>query len=76
MNIDPRGLDVVQWTEFTSLQLSGLTYVPRLLDPKNWRAWAFTVIQSPKVQAHAPPDPRYFDEWGEWATRFNQAVPL
>lgn len=76
MNIDPRGMSVIEWTAQTTLTLARLTTVPRLLDPKSWKFWAFNVVQAPKVAVHSPPDPSYFDDWREWAIRFNQMVPL
>lgn len=76
MNIDPRYLDVVEWTDFTAPLLEKYGRLPRLDNPEFWKEWALTLIQKPSIQSCQPPDPRYFDDWREWAFRFNQAVPL
>lgn len=77
MNVDPREfLSVRDWADATTLPLSHLLIVPIMIDPKKWNDWALTVIQSPKVAQHQPPNPREFSDWQEWAIRFNQAVPL
>lgn len=76
MIIDPRFLGVVEWTDFMVDELTGRSAPPRLDDPEQWKAWALLVVQSPQIAASNPPDPRQFDDWREWAMRFNQAVTL
>lgn len=76
MNVDPRGLTVQEWTSFSTPSLSRLASVPVLGDQRDWQQWALAVIQSSKVSRFGPPDPRHFDNWQDWAFRFNQAVPL
>lgn len=76
MNIDPRGLDVIEWCDYMVDELNQFGPVPRLLDPREWRAWGEVVIQFQGLLKYSPPEPRFFDEWREWAERFNQAVTL
>lgn len=76
--IDPRGMrDAREWVDFVTLPLQQIGVTPRRLDdPKNWKSWAFNVVQSAHLARFNPPDPRYFDDWMEWAFRFNQVVPV
>lgn len=74
--IDPRGLNVTDWTDFMTFPLLGFSTPPRLDDPKKWQAWALVVIQSPRIAARNPPNPLLFIDWREWAERFNQIVDL
>lgn len=76
MNIDPRYLSVTQWTDAMRLQLEGRSAPPRLDDPNAWADWALIVVQAPRIAKMNPPDPRKFLDWRDWASRFNQAVPL
>ena len=72
--IDPRYLDVQEWCNLMVQNLAPLVNAPRLLDPKEWKVWANSVVSSPQVRVSHPPDPAFFDDWREWAFRFNQAV--
>jgi hypothetical protein len=76
MNIDPRGLDVIDWTDSMTLQLIGYSTPPRLDDEDYWQAWALVVVQSPRIAQFNPPNPFTFTDWREWAMRFNQSVAL
>jgi len=76
MILDPRGLSVMQWTDFMTNELIGFSQPPRLDDPLSWRTWALTVCQSPRIAAFSPPNPFQFSDWREWAERFNQTVVL
>jgi hypothetical protein len=75
--IDPRGMaDVREWADFVTLPLLIFGADPRRLDnPMNWKEWAYNLTQSTTLQKYNPPDPRFFSEWQEWASRFNQVVP-
>lgn len=76
MIIDPRGLSVIEWTDFMTDELLGFSLPPRLDDPTTWQTWALSVCQSPRIAVFNPPNPRQFTDWREWADRFNQAVDL
>lgn len=72
--IDPRFLTVQEWTDSMTFSLSNESDLPRLDDPKAWKEWAMNVLQDSLVSQMNPPDPRFFDDWREWALRFNQAL--
>ncbi len=74
--IDPRGMNVQDWTDFMVQSLTGLSQPPRLDNPKKWQTWALVVCQSPRIAALNPPNPLFFVDWREWAERFNQTVDL
>jgi hypothetical protein len=70
--INPYGLNVQEWTDFTALGLYNYGAAPVLLDPDNWREWALTVLGFPAISDINAPDPTSFEDWREWASRFNQ----
>lgn len=74
--IDPRGMkDAREWADFVTIPLNSIGVTPRRLDnAENWKSWAFNLIQSAQLAGLFIPDPRFFDDWMEWAFRFNQAV--
>lgn len=72
--IDPRFMSVLEWTDRMSASLPFPAL--RLFDPVKWREWARNTIQYPQVSVFNPPDPDQFEEWREWAERFNQVVEL
>jgi hypothetical protein len=74
--IDPRGIDVVRWTDEMSISLQRYGNVGRLDDPSLWREWATQANGLSAVRAADPPDPSFFDDWREWAERFNATVFL
>lgn len=74
MNVDPRGMDVMDWTETMVLPLSRYLVVPRLLRPEGWRDWANSVIQVSAIAAFKPPQPDRFEDWKDWAYHFILAV--
>jgi hypothetical protein len=76
MIIDPRGLSVIEWTDFMTDELSGFSTPPRLDDPQQWQGWALVVCQSPRIARFNPPNPYQYANWLEWAERFNQTVEL
>ena len=76
MNIDPRGLSVIEWTDFMAAELLGFSQPPRLDDPERWQMWALIVNQSPRIAKFNPPIPSEYTDWRDWAERFNQTVSL
>jgi hypothetical protein len=74
--IDPRGLTAVQWTDFMILQLDPFAELPSIDSEDEWRIWALVANQSPAIAKTNPPDPWGFNDWREWAMRFNQVVDL
>lgn len=76
MNIDPRGLTVLQWAHFTTPLLAPFGVPPIMISADTWRVWARSVIQLSAIAQQRPPDPETYSSWQEWAFRFNQAVAL
>lgn len=73
--IDPRGVSLFDWTDSMSFPLFDLgARPPRLDDESYWKEWALNVIENATIASKSPPDPRHFEDWREWAYRFNQAV--
>jgi hypothetical protein len=77
MIVDPRGMrDVREWADFIMLPLDQFGVTPRRLDnPDNWKDWAFDLMQAARLESFDVADPRGFDDWVDWASRFNQVVP-
>lgn len=76
MTIDPRDMSVKEWCDYMVLELDVFGAAPILLDPDKWKDWARVVIEFPGVSKFGPPRPESFDDWRQWAIRFNQAVTL
>jgi len=75
--IDPRNIaSVSDWCDLMVQELSPVVLAPRLLDENEWRHWAVSIVSNPGIRQFQPPDPEFFDDWREWAIRFNQAVGL
>ena len=75
--IDPRGMSVVYWTDSMAYLVDKAGIIPeRLDDPKKWRDWAENLLDTPTFEGQNAPDPFQFDDWEEWAMRFNQVVEL
>jgi hypothetical protein len=73
--IDPRGLTVTGWCDAVSQTLNRYGPIPILQDPDLWPDWAYAVLQLPIVDGKRAPGPRGFDNWQDWALRFNETVP-
>lgn len=67
-------MDVIQWTDRMAETLPFPVY--RLLDPQEWRSWARNLIQYAQVSKFNPPNPDSFEDWREWAERYNNTVEL
>lgn len=76
MILDPRGLSVIEWTDYINLDVGTQGIVPRLDDPDGWREWAAAVNLLPGISKHLPPNPYEYDDWMAWAFRFNETVEL
>lgn len=76
MNVDPRGMTVVEWADRMSLVLDSMVIPERLDNPEEWREWATNIIDTPNFEGQNVPNPYQFDDWVEWAMRFNQVVDL
>lgn len=76
MNINPAGLTIKEWCDFMVSELDAFGQAPILDDEADWRTWGQQVLLLPGLAAFNPPNPRDFDDFFEWASRFNAAVPL
>jgi len=76
MNIDPRGLTLRQWADTMSLVLDKTIQVERLDHNEEWREWATNILRTPSIEGQNVPNPYQFNDWREWAMRFNQVVDL
>lgn len=76
MNIYPRGLTVKQWCDFNVPLLAQYGQVPFLTVESEWQHWGEVISKNPGIAAFNPPNPRFFDDFYDWAERFNSAVPL
>lgn len=76
MNVDPRGMTVMNWAECMILPLSRLApTVARLLRAEDWEEWALGLVQNSQIARFNPPDPRHYTKWEDWALQFNLVVP-
>lgn len=72
MIIDPRGMDVVNWSSQVTLLLDKYGPIGVLREPEKWRAWASHVMIQIGLDRADLPSPYVYDDWREWAYRFNQ----
>jgi hypothetical protein len=68
------GLNVQEWTAATAMDLETFGNIPTLLNPSNWREWAFAVIGLASLSGIVLPNPNSFDEWRDWANNFNAVL--
>ena len=76
MNIDPYGMTVIEWTDAMAYLLDGEPPSRKLLDPENWKDWAEDLKDVANFAGQNIPNPHGFDDWFEWAQRFNSTVEL
>lgn len=72
--IDPRGLTAVEWCDYTADNLAGIVAPMKISGEAEWKDWARHAVQNPRLGGLNPPNPNYFEDWREWADRFNQAI--
>lgn len=74
--IDPRFMDFAKWAGATTLFLVPFGTIPKVLDPDDWKAWATYVVSLPALKSLGTVRPQGFDDWRDWAIRFNQTAAL
>lgn len=74
MNIDPVGMEFVEWSDYLGDMLSSFGPVPSVTDETEWQSWALAVVGLPGVASQNPPNPYTYDNWLDWAKAFNQVV--
>lgn len=76
MNINPVGMPVRTWCDFMVSELLAYGQVPYLQTESDWQDWGQRVCKLPGIAGLNPPNPMYFNNFYDWAERFNSAVPL
>jgi len=76
MNINPEGMSVIDWADNMAFALSGTVIPARLDHPEKWREWAVNILRTPSIEGQNAPDPYQFENWRDWAMRFNQVADL
>jgi len=71
MIIDPRTMDLTDWTDTMVLELDKYGPITKLMHPDQWREWANQVVQLLQLSP-AQLNPFFFADWREWAIRFIQ----
>ena len=74
ITVDPRLTDTRDWLDYTGDNLSGLVRVMKVESGDQWREWGDYVRQVLRIRGILVPQPDQFNEWEEWAFRFNQAI--
>lgn len=71
-SIDPRGVDLQQWCDLTTLQLQQFGTPQRLDDVTKWKDWAAHAVQIASARGVFLSNPYQFTDWKDWASDFNQ----
>ena len=69
-------MTVIEWTDRMALLYDSMALVERLDDAEQWQDWATNLLDTPSLEGQNTPNPYDFEDWVEWASRFNQAVEL
>lgn len=67
--INPSGMGLQEYADAITGILGRYGATARLIGD-DWRSWAIAITQAPLVSAVLPPDPRWFEDWREWASAF------
>ena len=71
----PWGVTVVEWADYTIPVFIDMGVLPEtLLSPDDWQDWAAHVLMYPQISEFNPPSPYAYQDWREWAERFNQVL--
>lgn len=72
--IQPDGLTLTEWCDYTADNLWQLGPVPKLAREDEWQDWAATVLGTGTLRDINLPNPYTFTDWRDWADRFNQGI--
>lgn len=76
MIIDPRPMNVMEWTDRMALLVDKYGLTMKLMAPELWQSWAQNVVELVGLSS-AELNPYTYDDWLPWAIRFSQdAEPL
>jgi hypothetical protein len=70
--VDPRGLSVIEWADYTTTNLEAFGVVGRLDREDDWRTWAQNVASLAEMQRRTVPPPYMYSDWRDWAVEFNR----
>ncbi len=75
--LDPRYFDdVVEWSDRFALLYGSSEPIEKLDDPDKWQDWAVNIVGRPGTLGFNAPNPYWFNDWKEWASRLFQTVEL
>ena len=74
IGIDPRFMEVIEWTDKMTPSLLNYGDIGKLDDPDNWQNWARGVILINQQWQSVAPNPFEFQNWRDWAERFLQVI--
>ena len=73
--IDPRIVDnVVDWADYMFPSIEDFGVAVRLMDERDWKNWASGLSTIASLASLGVPDAYQFDDWREWAMRFNEVI--
>lgn len=73
--IDPRIVDnVVDWADYMFPSIEDFGVAVRLMDERDWKNWASGLSTIASLAALGVPNAYQFDDWREWAMRFNEVI--
>jgi hypothetical protein len=62
------------WADQIVLDLDAYGPIPRLISEELWQDWAVSFCVISGISQKNPPNPYYFSDWREWASRFAQVM--
>jgi len=73
--IDPRIVDnVVDWADYMFPSIERFGVPVRLMDESDWQNWASALSRIASFASLGVPEAYQFDDWREWAMRFNAVI--
>lgn len=73
--VDPRLVDnVVQWADYMYPTIEQYGVAVQLNDERDWKDWASGLQALSGLAQVGVPSPYMFDDWREWAMRFNEMI--
>ena len=73
--VDPRLVDnVVQWADYMYPTIEQYGVAVQLNDERDWKNWASGLSTIASLASLGVPDAYQFDDWREWAMRFNDVI--
>jgi hypothetical protein len=62
-------IELRDWADQVILDLDKFGPIRRLEDDGDWQTWGTQFQTISGLSQKNPPDPRFFNDWREWATR-------